>query len=121
MDSRQDRLRRRADVFERKRNLGVDAPEDDLVLRVLEDRRDGSGELGGTRTARIAARHLNAPFEAAAVEPRHEPGERAHERGLAGTGGTEEQHDFAVLDLERDVAQRRQGFRIREREPFDTR
>ena len=121
VDTRQDRLRRRADVLERERDLGVDAPEDDLVLRVLEDRCDGSCELCRTRAARVAARHLDAALEAAAVEPRNEPGERTHERRLAGTGSAEEQHDFAALDLERDVAQRRRRFRIREREPVDTR
>jgi len=104
----QDRIRWRTDVLERERNLRVDAPEDDLVLGVLEDRCDGSGELRGTRAARVAARHLDAPFEAATVEPRNEPGERAHEGRLAGTRSAEEQHDFAAIDLERYVAQRRQ-------------
>ena len=99
----------------------VDSPEDDLILRILEDRCDGSRELRRTRAARVAAGDLDAAFEAAAVEPRDEPGECAYERRLAGAGGAEEQHDFAALDLERDVAQRRRRFRIREREPFDAR
>ncbi len=117
----QDRLGRGADVLEPERDLGGDAPEDDLVLRILEDRRDRSGELGRPRAARVAAGDLDAALEAAAVEPRHEPGERAHERRLAGAGRAEQQHDLAALDLERDVAQRRRRLRVREREPLDAR
>ncbi len=107
VNPRQDRLRRRADVLERECDLGIDAPEDDLVLGVLEDRCNRSRQLCRTRAARIAARHLDPAFEPAAVEPRHEPRKCAHERRLARAGCAEQQHYFAALDLERDVAKRR--------------
>ena len=55
----------------------------DLVLGVLEERRDRPGELGRPRAARVAAGDLDAAREAAAVEMRHEPGERAQQRRLA--------------------------------------
>src|SRR5579864_9346269 len=87
--TRQDRGRRRTDVLERERNLRGDAAEDHLVLRILKDGRDRSRELGRPRAACVAARHLDAALETAAVVPRHEPGERADERRLARAGGAE--------------------------------
>jgi hypothetical protein len=105
LDGGRDRGRRRADVLEPERDLGGDPPEHDLLLRILEDRRDRARELRRAGAARVAARDLDPALEAAAVEPRHEAGEGADERRLAGTGRAEEEHDLAGLDRERHVAQ----------------
>jgi len=121
LDARQDRLRRRADILEPERDLGTDTAEDHLILRILEDRRDRSGELRRTRAARVAACDFDPALEPPAVEPRHEPGQRAQKGRLARAGGAEQQHDLAVLDLERDVVQRRRRLRVRERKPVDAR
>ena len=59
------------------------------------------------------------PGEAAAVEVRHEPRERAQERRLAAAGRAEQRDDLAVLELERDVAHRRHAAGVGEREPLD--
>ena len=58
-----DLTRRRADVLEAERDLRLDAAEHDLVLGILEDGRDGAGQLGGPRAARVAARDLHPAFE----------------------------------------------------------
>ena len=53
---------------------------------------------------RVEAADLDPAGEAAAVEVRHEPGERAQERRLAAAGGAEQRDDLARVELERDVA-----------------
>ena len=72
VDPRPDVGRRDADVLEAERDLVRDLRHHDLVLRILEDRRDVAGKLGRARLARVAAGHDDAPRERAAVEVRHE-------------------------------------------------
>ena len=119
--ARQDRLRRHADVLEPEGDLRLDLREDDLILRILEDGRDRARELRRMRVARVAAGDLDAAAEVPAVEPRHEPAERAHERRLAGAGGAEHEHDLARVDPERDAVERRCRARIGEGQPLDGR
>ena len=88
-------------------DLVRDAGEDDLVLGILEDGRDRAGQLGRPCVARVAAADLDPAVEAAAVEMRNEPGERAQQRRLARPGRPEQRDQLALLELERDVAQRR--------------
>ena len=117
-DPRPDLLGRHADVLETERDLVLDARHHDLVLGILEHRRDGPGELGGAVRARVEAADLDPAGEAAAVEMRHEPGERPQQRRLAAAGRPEQRDDLAGLELERDVAQgrqRRPGTRTRGR------
>jgi hypothetical protein len=69
-------VRRGADVFQPEGDLGPDTGEDDLILGILEDAGDRSGELGGPGTPRVDPTDLDASGENAAVEVRDEPGER---------------------------------------------
>ena len=105
--ARHDLRRRRAEVLEPERHLGEHARQHDLVLGLLEQRRDRAGELGRARRARVAAADDDAPGETAAVEVRHEPGERAQQRRLARARGAEQRDELARLDLERHVVERR--------------
>ena len=118
---REDLVRPGADVLEPERDLRLDLPEDDLILRILEDRRDGARERRRMRAARVAAGDLDAAAEGAAVEPRHEPAERAHERRLAGARRAEHEDDLAGVDPQRDVVERRRRSRIGEGQPLDGR
>ena len=107
------------DVFQPELDLVLDAAEDDLVLGVLEHGRDPAGQVGRPRAARVEAADLDLPLEAAAVEMRNEPRERAHERGLPGAGRAEHGHELARLELERDIPQRRPAPRIGEGQVLD--
>ena len=102
VDAGPDLCRRRAEVLEPERDLVLDAAEDDLVLGVLEERRDLVGEIGRAEAAGVASGDLDPALEAAAVEVRDEPGQRAQKRRLAGARGAEERHDLTGLDLERE-------------------
>ena len=82
-DLRPDLLRRDGDVLEPERDLVLDARHHDLVLGILEDRRDDPRELGGPVRPRVEAADLDPAREPAAVEVRHEPRERAQQRRLA--------------------------------------
>ena len=120
VDAGPDLCRRRAEVLEPERDLVLDAAEDDLVLGVLEQRGDLVREIGRAEAAGVASGDLDAALEAAAVEVRNEAGQRPQERRLAGARRAEERHDFARLDLERDVGQRGPlRVWIRERQPLD--
>ena len=119
--AREDRLRRGADVLEPEGDLRLDLREDDLILGILEDGRDRARELRRMRAARVAAGDLDAAAEVPAVEPRHEPAERADERRLARAGGAEHEHDLARVDPERDAVERRRRARIREGQLLDGR
>jgi len=115
-----DPLRRRAEVLEPERHLGGHAREHDLVLRVLEERRNGSREIGGTQAPRVMAGDLDAAGKTAPVEVRHEPGKRAQQRRLPTAGGAEQRDHLAGAELERDVVQRRRGcLRIAEGKVLD--
>ncbi len=112
----------RTEVLEPEGDLGGDAGHHNLVLGVLEDGRHRPGEIGGVRAPRIAARNDNATREAAAVEVRHEPGERPHKRRLPRAGAAEQEHDLAGLELEVDAVERRPGgVRVGERQRFGAR
>ena len=84
LDPRPDLGRLGADVLEPERDLVRDPRHHDLVLGVLEDRRDGSRELRRARLARVDAADDDATREDAPVEVRHEPRERTQQRRLAG-------------------------------------
>ena len=58
----------------------------------------------GRARARVEPGDDDPAGEAAAVEVRHEPGERAQQRRLPGARGAEQRDDLARLELERDVA-----------------
>ena len=66
----------------------------DLVLRILEDGRHRAGELGRSVAARVEPGDDDPAGEAATVEVRHEPGERAQERRLPGARRAEERDDL---------------------------
>ena len=71
---------------------------------------------------RVEAGDLDAPGEAAAVEVRHEPGERAQQRRLPAAGGAEQRDHLAGAELERDVVERRsRRLRVGEPKPVDAR
>ena len=118
---RRDLDRRSADVLDAEGDLVLDAAEDDLVLRILEDGGDDAGEVGRPRPARVLSADLDASLEPAAVEMRDEPRQGAHERRLAGAGGAEDGDDLPGIELERDVQQRRLPPGIGEREAADGR
>src|SRR6266545_2044827 len=119
--AREDLRRRRAEVLEPEGNLVPDPAENDLILRVLEERGDDAGELGGVSDPRVEAGDLHSPGEAAAVEVRHEPRERAEQRRLARAGGPEERYHLARLDPEGHLRQRIRHVRVRERQLVDPR
>ena len=121
LDARPDLGGRSAEVLEPERDLVRDDRHHDLVLRILEDRRDRPGELGRAGRPRVEAGDDDPAGEAAAVEVRHEPGQRPQQGRLAGAGGAEQRDDLAGLELERDVSQRRWGGRIGEGEVDDGR
>ena len=77
--ARHDLVRRRAEVLEPERHLGEHARQHDLVLGLLEHGRHGPGEVRGPRRSRVAPADDDASGETAAVEVRHEPGERAQQ------------------------------------------
>ena len=75
--ARPDLARRRADVLEAEGDLVRDRPEDDLVLGILEERRNLAGEVGGPEPPGVPAGDHDPALEAPAVEVRNEPRERA--------------------------------------------
>ena len=85
-------------------DLVLDAAEDHLVLRILEDGGDDACEIGRPRPARVLSAHLHASLEPSAVEMRDEPGQGADERRLARAGGAEDGDDLPGIELERHVA-----------------
>ena len=95
LDPRPDLRRRDAEVLEPERDLVRRDRHHDLVLRILEDRRHRPGELGRPGAARVEAGDHDPAREAAAVEVRHEAGERAEQGRLARPGGPEQRDDLA--------------------------
>jgi hypothetical protein len=104
---RLDPCGRRADVLQAEGDLGLYTREDDLILRILEDARDGSGKLCRPGAPRVHSGDLDAPGENAPVEVRDEPGERAQKRRLPSTRGAEEANDLAGSEVERHRVERR--------------
>ena len=94
---------RRPGVLDAERDLGQHTAEHDLVLRILEERRHRSSELGGPRPPRVVAVDLDRASERPAVKVRHEPGERADERRLAASRAAGQEHDLPGGDLQRDL------------------
>jgi hypothetical protein len=119
LHARPDLVRGRAQVLEAEGDLVLDARHDDLVLRILEDRRHRASQLCGPRSSRVEAADLDRAGEAPAVEVRHEPGQRADERRLAGAGRAEHGDDLAGLDRQRHVDERSVRARVAVREPVD--
>jgi len=118
---RTDLQRRGAQVLEPKGDLVRHPREDDLVLGILEEGRNGSGQVGRAAVACVEPADPYATGEAPAVEVRHEPGERAQQRRLPAAGRTEQSHDLARLELERHVAQRLMRLRVGVRQVLDAR
>ena len=83
LDARPDLRRLDARVLQAEGNLVRDAAHHDLILRVLEHRGDGPDELSRMRLAGVEPGDDDPPGEPAAVEVRHETGERAQERRLS--------------------------------------
>ena len=119
LDTGPDFRRRDAEVLEPEGDLVGDDGHHDLVLGILKDRRDRAGELGRACAAGVEPGDDDLTLEAAAVEVRDEPGERAEQRRLARTGRAEESHHLSRLERQRDVAQRRRSRGVREREAVD--
>ena len=90
-----DLMRRSPDVLQAERNLVEDPREDDLVLRILEHRRDRAGQASRAVPPRVESRDLDAAREAAAVEVRDQAGERAEEGRLPGARTPEHQRDLS--------------------------
>ena len=112
--------RRSADVLEPERDLVANDAHDDLVLRVLKDGRDGSGQLGRAGLACVATVDGHLPAELAAVKMRNESCERPNERRFPRPGRPEERDDLAGLDTQRDGRERRGSrSRVRERDTID--
>ena len=93
--ARFDLLCRGADVLEAERDLVEDAGEDDLVLGVLEEGRNGAGQARRAMPPGVEAGDLDPPGEPAAVEVRDESREGAEQRRLAGAGRAEYQRDLS--------------------------
>ena len=122
LNPRPDQLWCDTEVLEAEGDLVADPRHHDLVLRILEDGRDGAGELGRpVRATRVEAGDLDTAREAAAVEVRHEAGERPQQRRLARPGRPEQRDDLALAQLEGDVTEHGRPARIGERKPFDAR
>ncbi len=120
MRPRQDLVRRSTEILEPESHLACDVREHDLLLGILKDGRDGSGELGRPDRARITAGDLDATFEAATVEVGNETRQCPQQRRLARSGRAEDGDQLSLFDLDRDVVERRgTGVGIRERQPFD--
>ena len=68
-----------ADVLEAELELVLDAGHHDLVLGILEDGGDRSGQVARPCRPRVAAPDLDPTGEPAAVEVRHRP-KRAQRR-----------------------------------------
>jgi hypothetical protein len=117
-----DLVRRDAEVLEPEGDLVLDMAEDDLVLRVLEERRHGAGQLRRAGRARVGPADLDATGEAAAVEVRHEARKRAQQRRLPRARGAEQDDELTGLQSEGHVLQRgRVRVRIREAQPLGRR
>ena len=115
--ARQDLPRCQAEVLETERDLRVDTRENNLVLRLLEQRRDDSCEFRRTRDARVLPADRHPPGEVAAVEMGNESSECAQQRRLTGTGCAEQRDELPGLDGQRDIVERRPlALRIRERQ-----
>jgi len=113
---------RGAEVLEPERDVVAHERHEDLILRILEDRRDGAREVGRARMSRVQPPDLDAAGEAPAVKVRHEAGQRPQERRLPGPGRAEQRHDLARLDRQGHVRKGRcPDLRIRELEVFDPR
>ena len=121
LDARPDLRRLDADVLEAEGDLVRDIVHHDLVLGILEDGRDYTGELRGPRLARVEPGNDDAPVETATVEVRHEAGERAQQRRLAGAGRAEQRDVLTFGDLERDVVEHRWAARVGEAQVIDGR
>src|SRR5262249_33669525 len=101
-----DLLGRRPGVLDAERHLGENTAEDGLILRILEERRDGSRELRGTRPPRVVTADGPPSCEAATVEVGNEARERPDERRLAAAGAAGKQHDLARRHGQRHIGER---------------
>ena len=121
LDAGPDLGGRYAQILESERHLVGSDRHHDLVLRILEDGRHRAGELRRASAASVEPGDDDAAREAAPVEVRHEPRERAQQRRLAGARRAEERNDLPGLELERDAVERRRRGRVGEGEVADGR
>src|SRR5947209_16129942 len=92
-DASGDQRRRGADVLQTEGDLGLDPAQDDLVLRILEDRGDGARELGGPQPPGVEPADVDTAREPPTVEVRDEAGERAEEGRLARSRRAKAEHE----------------------------
>ena len=111
-----------ADVLEAERDLVRDLGHHDLVLRVLEDRRDDAGELRRSCLARVD------PADDAPCRRRRRRGSAARDRRARGASvdfpdpdGPSKRDVLAVAELQRDVVEHRRTGSVGEAEPIDDR
>jgi hypothetical protein len=112
--------RRGADVLEPERDFAGDAGEDHLVLRILEDGRDGACEVRRACQPGVLPGDDDPAGERPTVEVRNEARERAEKGRLPRPGAAEKRDDLAFRELERHVDERRPVHkRVPERQPVD--
>jgi hypothetical protein len=116
-----DLRRRGSDVLEPEGNLRLDPREDDLILWILEERCHRPGKLRRPGPPRVVSCDLDLARELAAVEVRHQAGQRAEQRRLARAGWAHQGDDLALPDLQRHVTDRRLRSGVGEREPANAR
>ncbi len=104
VDAFPDVSARNREVLRSERHLITNPRKDDLRIRILQH-QPGTAALG-SRTA--AVEQECTLLLALVVVPQH-PGQGGKERGLAGTGGTEEQDPLTGLDNEVDPPHREPG------------
>ena len=120
LDARPDLGRLGPEVLQTERNLVRDSRHHDLVLGILEHRRDSAGQLRRPRLARVDPPDHDATSEDTAVEMGHESRERTQQRRLAGARWPEHDDVLAVGHLERQILERgRTAGRVGERQMLD--
>ncbi len=107
LHSPRGRGRRLSAALERERELGPHGACHQLRLGVLEQRADHCAEARRRMRARVEASDPHGAGEASAVKMGNKAAGRAQERRLALTGEPRQQAQFAGLELEADIGERR--------------
>jgi hypothetical protein len=94
-------------VLQRERELRAHGRQHDLGLGVLEQRAGDARDGGRPVLAGVEPADPHHAAERASVEVRHQPGGRPQERGLATGRRPGQDHQLALADAQRHVAQRR--------------
>jgi len=98
-------LRRHAPLLQRQGDLLLDALDDELRLRILEDQAHPAGQHRRPFAEGVVPGDAHGAGTATAGEVRHQAVQRAQQRGLAGARASSHQHEFSRADVQRDVAQ----------------